>query len=90
MSCGLYHSSRPELKVKQLKHFDTFLNFAIGVKTLWNVKVKMISIIVENFGTVQKNMEKTLDYVEITGRLETIQIIALLKALRKLRNALEN
>ena len=53
------------------------------------MRVTVVSIIVGAFGTVPKGLEKSLERLEIGGRMKTIQIIALLRSARILRKVLE-
>ena len=40
------------------------------MKTLWDMKVTVIPVIVGALGTVLKNLEKRLDGFEIRGRID--------------------
>ena len=51
------------------------MDLARELKKLWNMKVKVIPIVV---GTVPKGLEKGLESLEIRGRIDTIQNTALL------------
>ena len=42
------------------------------------MRIKIVPIVVDAFGTVSKILEKGLDELEISGRIETIQITALM------------
>ena len=53
------------------------------------MKVTIIPIVNGTFGTVTKGLLKGLEDLEIGGRVETIQITALLKTARILRRVLE-
>ena len=61
----------------------------IIIKKLWNMKVTIVPIVIGAFGTVTKGLLKGLEDLEVAGRLETIQITALLRTARKLRRVLE-
>ena len=58
-------------------------------KKLWNMKVTIIPIVIGAFGTITKGLLKGLEDLEVGGRVETIQTIALLKMARILRRVLE-
>ena len=58
-------------------------------KKLWNMKVKIIPIVIGAFGTVTKGLLKGLEDLEVGDRVETIQTTALLKTARILRRVLE-
>ena len=47
--------------------------------------VIMISIVVDELGTIQKSLEKELEDFEIRGRIKTIQTTVLLRTSRRLR-----
>ena len=47
-----------------------------------NMTITVIPITDETLGTVSKNLEKRLDELEVSGRIETIQTTALLKSAR--------
>ena len=53
------------------------------------MKVMIIPIVIGALGTVTKGLIKGLEDLEINGRVETIQTIALLRSARILRRVLE-
>ena len=53
------------------------------------MKVTIIPIVIGAFGSVAKGLLKGLEDLEVGGRVETIQITALLKTVRILRSVLE-
>ena len=53
------------------------------------MKVTIIQIVIGAFSTVTKGLLKRLEDLEVGGRVETIQIIALLRTARILRRVLE-
>ncbi len=59
------------------------------MKTLWNMKVTIIPIVIGAFGTVTKGLLKGLEDLEVGERVKTIQTTALLKTARILRRVLE-
>ena len=67
---------------------DKYLDLARELKKLWNMRVKMIPIVVGALGTVPINLEKRLEELEIRGRIETIQTTALLQSARIPRRVL--
>ena len=69
LSCGFYRSSREK--------FNKYQDIAREQKTLWNMMVTVIPIVVGGLGTVLKNLEKRLGKLEIKGRIKGIQILAL-------------
>ena len=56
---------------------------------LWNMQVTIIPIVIDVFGTVTKGLVKGLEDLEVDGRVETIQTIALLRTARILWRVLE-
>ena len=58
-------------------------------KTLWNKRVKVISIEVGVLGTVSRKLKRALEELELSERIETILTTALLRSPRMLRRVLE-
>ena len=54
------------------------------------MKVTIVPIVIGALGTITKGLLKDLEDLEVGGRVETIQKIALLRAARILRRVLEN
>ena len=73
--------------IKEGKKLGKYLDLAQKLKNLYNM-LTVILIIVEGLRIISKNLRKGLDEVEIRGKIETIQIIALLKSVRILRRVL--
>ena len=59
------------------------------LKRLWNMKVMVIPIVIGPLGIVTKGLVQELEDLEIRGRVETIQTIALLRSARILSRVLE-
>ena len=53
------------------------------------MKVTIIPIVIDAFGTVTKGILKGLEDLEVEGRAETIQTTVLMRATRILRRVLE-
>ena len=53
------------------------------------MKVTIVSIVIGAFGTITKGLLKDLEYLEVGGRVEIIQMTALLRTARILRRVLE-
>ena len=66
------------IKMKECEKKDKYLDLARELKKPWNIKVTIISIVIGAFGTVTKGLLKGLEYLEVGGRVETIQMTALL------------
>ena len=77
------------VKLKENEKIDKYLDLARELKKLWNMKVKVIPIVVGALGTVPKGLERGLENLEIRGRIDTIQNTALLQSARILRRVLE-
>ena len=56
------------------------MDLARELKKLWNMKVTVMPIVTGALGTVPNVLEKRPTEVEIRGRIETIQTIAVLKS----------
>ena len=60
------------IKLKESKKKDKYLDLARKLKKLWNMKVSIIPIVIDVFGTVMKGLLKRVEDLEIRGRVETI------------------
>ena len=49
------------IKLKEREKKDKYLDFATELKKLWNMKVTIIPIVIDSFGTVTKGLLKGLD-----------------------------
>ena len=58
-------------------------------KKLWNMQVTIIPIVISAVGIITKELLKGLEDMEVGGRVETIQMTALLRTARILRRVLE-
>ena len=75
---------------KECEKKDKYLDLARELKKLWNMKVTIVSIVIGAFGTIAKGLLKDLEDLEVGGRIETIQMTALLRMARILRRLLES
>ena len=66
-----------KIKLKEYEKKDKYLDLARELKTLWNMKVTIIPIVIGAFGTVTKGLLKRLEDLGVCGRVETIQTTAL-------------
>ena len=66
-----------------------YFDLARELKKLRNMQVTIIPIVIGAFGTVTKGLLHGLEDLEIGGRVETIQTIALLRRARILRRVRE-
>ena len=74
---------------KESEKKDKYLDLARELKKLWNMQVTIIPIVISVFGTVTKGLLVGLKDLEVGGRVETIETIALLRTARILRRVLE-
>ena len=77
------------IKMIEWEKKDKYLDLARELKKLWNMKVTIIPIVIDAFGTVTKGLLKALDDLVVGGRVKTIQTITLLRATRILGRVLE-
>ena len=53
------------------------------------MKVTIVPVVIDAFGTITKGLIKGLEDLELGGRVETIQMAALLRTAKRLRRVLE-
>ena len=75
--------------MKENEKMDKYLDLARELKKIWNMKVKVIPIVIGTLGTVTKSLEKSLENLGVRGKIETIQNTALLKSDRIVRRVLD-
>ena len=76
--------AKHRVKLKESEKKDKYFDLAKELKKkLWNMKVTIILIVIDAFGTVTKGL--ILEDLEITRRVETFQTTALLRSARTLR-----
>ena len=78
----------PRINLKECEKKDTYLDLVRELKKLRNMKVRLYFVI-GAFGTITKGLLKGLEDLEVVGRVETIQMRALLRTARILRRVLE-
>ena len=71
------------VKLKESKKSDKYLDFAR------ELIVMIVPIVIGAFGTITKGLLKDLEDLDVGGRVETIQMTALLRTARILRRVLE-
>ena len=79
----------PRINLKECEKKDKYLDLARELKKLRKMKVTIVPIVIGAFGTITKGLLKGLEDLEVGGRVETIQMIALLRTARILRRVLE-
>ena len=77
------------MNLKECEKKDKYLDLVRELKKLWNMKVTIVLIVFGAFGTITKGLLKGLVDLEVGGRVETIQMTALLRTARILRRVLE-
>ena len=77
------------IKLKECEKKDKYFDLARELKKLWNMKVRIVPIVIGAFGTVTKALLKGLEDLKVGGRVETIQTTALSRTARKLSRVLE-
>ena len=77
------------INLKECEKKDKYLDLARELKKLWNMKVTIVLIVIGAFGIITKGLLKGLEDLEVGGQTETIQMTALLRTARILRQVLE-
>ena len=77
------------INLKESEKKDKYLDLARELKKLWNMKVTIEPIVIGALGTITKGLLKGREDLEVGGRVETIQMTALLRTSRILRRVLE-
>ena len=77
------------INLKEWEKKDRYLDLSRELKKLWNMKVTIVPIVIGALGTITKGLLKGLEDLEVDGRVETIQMTALLRTARILRRVLE-
>ena len=77
------------IKLKECEKKNKYLDLDRDLKNLRNMKVTIVPIVIGALGTVTKGLLKTLEDLEVGGRLEIIQTTAFLQTVRILRRVLQ-
>ena len=92
-TCKMFDFAVPadhRIKLKDSEKKDKYLDLTRQLKKkLWNMKVTVIPIVIGALGTVTRVLLRGLEDLEISGRVETIQNITLLKTARIPRSVLK-
>ena len=75
-------SADHRINLKESEKNDKDLDLARELKKLWNRKVTIVPIVIGALGTITKGLLKGLEDLEVGGRVETIQMTALLRTVR--------
>ena len=74
---------------KEKENVEKYQDLGREVARLWNVKAKVVPVVVGPLGAVTPKLSKHLDAIGVTTRIELIQKAALLGTARLLRQVLE-
>ena len=77
------------IKLKECEKKDMYLDLARELKKLRNMKVMIVPIGIGALDTITKELLKGLENMEVSGRVQTIQMPTLLRTARILRRVLE-
>ena len=61
-----------KVRIKESEKKDKYQDLARELKILWNIKVMLISIVIDALGTISKGLQKGLVDLEIKGQMEII------------------
>ena len=61
-----------KIKLKEYEKKDKYIDLARELKKLWNLKVTIIQIVIDDFDSVTTGLIKGLEELEFGGRVETI------------------
>ncbi|XP_068734746.1 uncharacterized protein [Montipora capricornis] len=75
---------------KEKEKVEKYQDLRREVARIWNVKAKVVPIVVGVLGAVTSNLSKHLDAIGVTTRIELLQKAALLATARLLRQVLES
>ena len=89
-SFGRYCLGGPqEKKKKECENNDKYLYLRDLKKKIWDIRVTIIPIVIDAFGTITKMLLKRLEDLEMRERVVTMQITTWLRTARILRRLLE-
>ena len=74
---------------KEKEKVEKYQDLRREVVRLWNVKAKVVPIVIGALDAVTPNLSKHLDAIGVTTRIELLQKAALLGTARLLRRVLE-
>ena len=88
-NCGLCCPLVHRVKLKESEKKDKYFDLTRELKKSWNMKVTVIPIVIGSLCVVTKGLVQGLQDLEISGRWEIIQTIAILRSARIVRKVLE-
>ena len=77
------------LKIKESEKTEKYMDLARELKKLWNMKLKVLPIVIDALGTVLRSLMKEMMELEIRRKIGTIQTSTLQRSARILRRVLE-
>ena len=77
------------IAAKEQEKIDKYQDLRIEIAKLWNVKAKVVPIVIGALGAVTPNLPKHLEAIGVTIKTELLQKAALLGTARLLRRVLE-
>ena len=86
-NCRLCYPGKPQKKSGRMLK-EGWVR-CLRIENLWNMKVTIVLIVIGAFGTITKGILKGLEDLKFGGRVETIQMTALLRTARILRRVME-
>ena len=78
-----------KVKIKESENISKYLDLAVELKNLWNMRVTVIPSVIDVLGMVPKDLGNRLNELEIKGRIKTIQTTVLFRSTKILRKVLE-
>ncbi len=74
--------SQHRIILKESEKKDMYIDLARELKKLCNMRVTIVPIVIGSLGTITKGLLKGLEDLEVGGRVETIQMTALVRTAR--------
>ena len=77
------------VKLKESEKRGKYLNLSRELKKLWYTRMTVIPIVIDELGTITKELVKGLEELEIRARVKTIQTTELWRSARILKGELK-
>ena len=77
------------IEIKEREKIEKYQDLKREVQKLWNMKAKIIPIVIGALGTIPKTLQKQLDQIESSIAINQMQTTVLLNTARILRKVLE-
>ena len=78
------------VKSKEVEKIEKYQDLARELRKLWNMKVKVIPIIIATLGTTPRQVKKRLEVIVIETKVKGLQKTVIIHSARILRKVLEN